>query len=129
VEEKLDFLRSIKPAIANLRIGVHMFPGTPIAAQALAEGPLLQYAVSATPPIGVTPPPRIKPPSRAGGQRTLQNIVLDRFPGERRDRFEPLMLLRSDFNGKTAHIVLLAVGRLFLRYNKIYKCPICTFAA
>jgi hypothetical protein len=38
VEEKLDFLRSIKPAIANLRIGVHILPGTAIAAQALTEG-------------------------------------------------------------------------------------------
>ena len=38
MEEKLDFLRSIKPAIANLRIGVNILPGTAIAARALAEG-------------------------------------------------------------------------------------------
>ena len=38
VEEKLDFLRSIKLAIANLRIGVNILPGIPIAARALAEG-------------------------------------------------------------------------------------------
>lgn len=38
VEEKLDFLRSIKPAVANLRIGVSILPGTDVAAQALAEG-------------------------------------------------------------------------------------------
>jgi hypothetical protein len=44
VEEKLDFLRSIKPAIANLRIGVYMLPGTPIAARALAEGRITDEA-------------------------------------------------------------------------------------
>jgi hypothetical protein len=44
VEEKLDFLRSIKPAIANLRIGVNMLPGTPIAARALAEGRITNEA-------------------------------------------------------------------------------------
>jgi len=37
VEEKLDFLRSIKPAIANLRIGVNILPGTPIAMKALQK--------------------------------------------------------------------------------------------
>jgi hypothetical protein len=35
----------------------------------------------------------------------LQNIVLDRFPAERRDRFEPLMPLRGDFHGKMAQSV------------------------
>ena len=44
VEEKLDFLRSIKPAIANLRIGVNILPGTPIAARALAEGRITDEA-------------------------------------------------------------------------------------
>jgi hypothetical protein len=44
VEEKLDFLRSIKPAIANLRIGVYMLPGTPLAARALAEGRIMDEA-------------------------------------------------------------------------------------
>ena len=38
VEEKLDFLRSIKPAMANLRIGVSVLPGTAVAERALAEG-------------------------------------------------------------------------------------------
>ena len=38
VDAKLDFLRRIKPAMANLRVGVSIVPGTAIAAQALAEG-------------------------------------------------------------------------------------------
>ncbi len=38
VQEKLDFLRSIKPAVANLRIGVSILPGTDVAKQALSEG-------------------------------------------------------------------------------------------
>ncbi len=38
VEEKLDFLRSIKPAMANLRIGVSVLPGTTVAEMALQEG-------------------------------------------------------------------------------------------
>jgi hypothetical protein len=38
VQEKLDFLRSIKPAVANLRIGVSILPGTDVAQQALTEG-------------------------------------------------------------------------------------------
>ncbi len=44
VEEKLDFLRSIKPAIANLRLGVNILPGTPIATRALAEGRITDEA-------------------------------------------------------------------------------------
>jgi radical SAM superfamily enzyme YgiQ (UPF0313 family) len=38
VDEKLNFLRSIKPAMANLRIGVSVLPGTHVAKMALAEG-------------------------------------------------------------------------------------------
>jgi hypothetical protein len=38
VQEKLDFLRSIKPSVANLRIGVSILPGTDVAQQAIAEG-------------------------------------------------------------------------------------------
>jgi hypothetical protein len=38
VREKLDFLRHIKPAVANLRIGVSIVPGSEVATQALAEG-------------------------------------------------------------------------------------------
>jgi len=44
VEEKLDFLRSIKPAIANLGIGVPILPGTAIAAKALEEGQITDAA-------------------------------------------------------------------------------------
>jgi hypothetical protein len=38
VEEKLAFLRSVKPAVANLRIGVSILPGTAVAAKAVEEG-------------------------------------------------------------------------------------------
>ena len=38
VEEKLDFLRQIKPALANLRVGVSLLPGTKEAQLALTEG-------------------------------------------------------------------------------------------
>ena len=38
VETKLDFLRGINPAIANLRVGTRVRPETPIAQAALQEG-------------------------------------------------------------------------------------------
>jgi radical SAM superfamily enzyme YgiQ (UPF0313 family) len=38
VERKLAFLRRLKPAMANLRIGVSILPGTALAARALEEG-------------------------------------------------------------------------------------------
>jgi radical SAM superfamily enzyme YgiQ (UPF0313 family) len=38
VEAKLAFLRRLKPAVANLRVGVSVMPGTPVAALALEEG-------------------------------------------------------------------------------------------
>ena len=38
VEHKLDFLRRINPALANLRVGVSIMPGTDVAALALDEG-------------------------------------------------------------------------------------------
>ena len=38
VEEKLDFLRGIKPSLANLRVGVSIMPGTSEATLALEEG-------------------------------------------------------------------------------------------
>lgn len=38
MQEKLDFLRSIKPSVANLRIGVSILPDTDVAKQAIAEG-------------------------------------------------------------------------------------------
>ena len=38
VESKLHFLRQINPALANLRVGVRIRPGTPVAQAALQEG-------------------------------------------------------------------------------------------
>ena len=38
VEEKLAFLRTLRPAMANLRVGVRMMPGSPVAALAKSEG-------------------------------------------------------------------------------------------
>ncbi|PKB70703.1 MAG: hypothetical protein BZY87_09250 [SAR202 cluster bacterium Io17-Chloro-G6] len=38
VENKLDFLRSINPAVANLRVGVSVMPGTEVAGVAKEEG-------------------------------------------------------------------------------------------
>ena len=38
VEEKLAFLRDLRPAMANLRVGVRMMPGSPVAALARSEG-------------------------------------------------------------------------------------------
>jgi B12 binding protein len=38
VEQKVAFLRSLKPAMANVRIGVSILPGTAVAAKALEEG-------------------------------------------------------------------------------------------
>ena len=38
VEEKLAFLRRLRPSLANLRVGVRVMPGTPQAALAMSEG-------------------------------------------------------------------------------------------
>jgi radical SAM superfamily enzyme YgiQ (UPF0313 family) len=38
VEEKLAFLRTVKPAVANLRVGIRMLPGSALAAKAKEEG-------------------------------------------------------------------------------------------
>ena len=38
VENKLEFLRRVNPALANLRVGVSIMPGTDVAALALKEG-------------------------------------------------------------------------------------------
>ena len=38
VEEKLAFLKKLKPAVANLRVGVSIMPGSSVAALALEEG-------------------------------------------------------------------------------------------
>ena len=44
VEEKLAFLRSINPALANLRVGVRMLPGSDIAAKAVEDGLISEEA-------------------------------------------------------------------------------------
>ena len=38
VEMKLDFLRGLRPAMANLRVGLRILPGSPVAQVALREG-------------------------------------------------------------------------------------------
>jgi hypothetical protein len=38
VEQKLEFLRGIDPAVANLRVGIRMLPGSKSADQARSEG-------------------------------------------------------------------------------------------
>lgn len=38
VESKLDYLRQINPALANLRVEVRVRQGTPIAQRAIQEG-------------------------------------------------------------------------------------------
>ncbi len=38
VANKLEFLRSLKPSLANLRVGVSVMPGTEVAARCIAEG-------------------------------------------------------------------------------------------
>ena len=42
VEQKLDFLRGITPAVANLRVGIRMLPGTKSAEQARSEGQVFE---------------------------------------------------------------------------------------
>jgi hypothetical protein len=44
VQRKLAFLRSLKPAMANVRIGVSILPGTAVAAKALEEGIIAEEA-------------------------------------------------------------------------------------
>jgi hypothetical protein len=44
VERKVAFLRSLKPAMANVRIGVSILPGTAVAAKAVAEGIIVDEA-------------------------------------------------------------------------------------
>ena len=44
VANKLEFLRGLKPALANLRVGVSVMPGTDVAARSLAEGVIADEA-------------------------------------------------------------------------------------
>ena len=55
VDAKLDFLRRVKPSLANLRIGVSVLPGTPAAARALAEGLIADEADLVKPTFYVAP--------------------------------------------------------------------------
>ena len=55
VAAKLDFLRSVKPSLANLRIGVSILPGTAVAARALAEGLIADEAELVKPTFYIAP--------------------------------------------------------------------------
>ncbi|MGE3540786.1 MAG: radical SAM protein [Candidatus Tectimicrobiota bacterium] len=55
VERKLAFLRQIKPAVANLRIGISMLPGTAVAARALQEGLIQDEASLIEPTFYIAP--------------------------------------------------------------------------
>ena len=44
METKLEFLKGIRPALANLRVGVRVRPGTRAAQAALAEGMITDEA-------------------------------------------------------------------------------------
>ena len=55
VERKLDFLRQIKPAVANLRIGISLVPGTRVAARALQEGLITDEASLIQPTFYIAP--------------------------------------------------------------------------
>ncbi len=55
VECKLDFLRQIKPAVANLRLGISLVPGTPVAARALQEGLITDEASLIQPTFYIAP--------------------------------------------------------------------------
>ena len=58
VEQKLAFLNGIKPALANLRVGVRMLPGSAAAAQAREEGLISSEADLIKPTFYVAPPVR-----------------------------------------------------------------------
>jgi hypothetical protein len=55
VERKVGFLRSLKPAMANVRIGVSILPGTAVAARALEEGLITDEAELIRPTFYVAP--------------------------------------------------------------------------
>jgi hypothetical protein len=55
VAAKLDFLRGVKPSLANLRVGVSVLPGTAVAARALAEGLIADEAELVEPTFYVAP--------------------------------------------------------------------------
>lgn len=55
VNTKLDFLRGVKPSLANLRIGVSILPGTSVAARAVAEGIIANEADLIKPTFYIAP--------------------------------------------------------------------------
>ena len=55
VAAKLDFLRGVKPSLANLRVGVSVLPGTAVAARALADGLIADEAELVRPTFYVAP--------------------------------------------------------------------------
>ena len=58
VEHKLDFLRGLKPAMANLRVGVPVQPGTALAATAIEEGLIADEAELIRPAFYLAEPVR-----------------------------------------------------------------------
>ncbi len=55
VAAKLDFLRRVKPSLANLRVGVSILPGTAVAARALGEGLITDEAELVKPTFYLAP--------------------------------------------------------------------------
>jgi B12 binding domain len=55
VEQKVAFLRGLKPAMANVRIGVSILPGTAVAAKALQEGIIADEAELIRPTFYLAP--------------------------------------------------------------------------
>jgi len=55
VERKLAFLHTLSPAMANVRIGISMLPGTAVAARALEEGLIADEAELIRPTFYVAP--------------------------------------------------------------------------
>ena len=55
VDAKLDFLRRVRPSLANLRVGVSILPGTAVAARALAEGLIADEADLVEPTFYIAP--------------------------------------------------------------------------
>jgi B12 binding domain len=55
VEQKVAFLQSLKPSMANVRIGVSILPGTAVAAKALEEGLIADTAALIRPTFYLAP--------------------------------------------------------------------------
>ena len=55
VAAKLDFLRRVKPSLANLRVGVSILPDTTVASRALAEGLIADETELVKPTFYVAP--------------------------------------------------------------------------